>query len=167
MPRIHRLIKRLVREVAVLIFFLTQLLIVTYFIYHWCNLSLSLAVYFIDNIISELRRSIIFICLCEMKHVLRSSRVIRTSDCQCQSSNSSIPASSDTVEIEGWQMKQCWIKYIKKILLLRFKLPLCLLSSEDIISEDRLLWSNLHILQYVSVQYLYQPQLVTQDNIRF
>ncbi len=25
----------------------------------------------------------------------------------------SIPASSDTVESEGRQMKQCWIKYIK------------------------------------------------------
>ncbi len=25
----------------------------------------------------------------------------------------SIPASSDTVESEGWQMKQCWITYIK------------------------------------------------------
>jgi hypothetical protein len=26
----------------------------------------------------------------------------------------SIPASSDTVESEGWQMKQCWIKYLEK-----------------------------------------------------
>ncbi len=26
----------------------------------------------------------------------------------------SIPASSDTVESEGWQMKQCWIQYIEK-----------------------------------------------------
>ncbi len=26
----------------------------------------------------------------------------------------SIPASSDTVESEGRQMKQCWIKYIKQ-----------------------------------------------------
>jgi hypothetical protein len=41
-----------------------------FIIYRWCNLSLSLEVYFIDNIISELRRPIVFICLFEMKHVL-------------------------------------------------------------------------------------------------
>ncbi len=27
----------------------------------------------------------------------------------------SIPASSDTVESEGWQMKQCWKSYIKSV----------------------------------------------------
>ncbi len=27
----------------------------------------------------------------------------------------SIPASSDTIEFKGWQMKQYWIKYVKYI----------------------------------------------------
>jgi len=47
----------------------------------------------------------------------RSSRVVRASGCQYQCRNSpgcSIPASSDTVESEGRQMKQCWISYICK-----------------------------------------------------
>ncbi len=48
---------------------------------------------------------------------MRSSRVVRASDCQCQSRNSLWfdSASSDTEESEGQQMKQCWIKYIKQI----------------------------------------------------
>ncbi len=41
----------------------------------------------------------------------RSSRVVRTSDSQ---GNSSIPASSDTVESKWRKMKQCWIQYIGK-----------------------------------------------------
>ncbi len=42
-----------------------------------------------------------------------SSRVVRASDNQCRSHTcpGSIPASSDTVESEGRQMKQCWIQY--------------------------------------------------------
>ena len=44
---------------------------------------------------------------------MRSSRVVRASDSQCRSRNS--PASSNTVESERRQMKQCWISYIKKI----------------------------------------------------
>ncbi len=44
---------------------------------------------------------------------MRSSRVVRVSGCQWQSRNSPIPASSDTVESQGRQMKQCRIKYIK------------------------------------------------------
>ncbi len=48
---------------------------------------------------------------------MRSSRVVRASDCQCLSRIAvlgSISASSDTVESEGRQMKQCWIRYIEK-----------------------------------------------------
>ncbi len=47
---------------------------------------------------------------------MRSRRVVRASGCQCESriSPGSIPASSDTVESEGRQMKQCWITYIKE-----------------------------------------------------
>jgi hypothetical protein len=48
---------------------------------------------------------------------VRSSWVVRVSDSQCRLSGSvlgSIPASSDTVESEGRQMKQCWISYIKR-----------------------------------------------------
>jgi hypothetical protein len=40
--------------------------------------------------------------------------VVRASVCQCQSRNSSISASSDTVESEGRQMNQCCMKYIQK-----------------------------------------------------
>ncbi len=51
------------------------------------------------------------------KILMRSSRVVRASGCQWQSRNSrgvgSIPESSDTMEFEGRQMKQCWITYIK------------------------------------------------------
>jgi hypothetical protein len=45
---------------------------------------------------------------------MRFSQVLRASGCQCQSRNCPgfIPASSDTVESEGRQMKQCWITYI-------------------------------------------------------
>ncbi len=45
------------------------------------------------------------------------SRVVRMSDSQCRivaTVLGSISASSDTVESEGRQMKQCWISYIKK-----------------------------------------------------
>ncbi len=48
---------------------------------------------------------------------MRFSRVARTSYSQCRMVATvlgSIPASSDTVESEGRQMKQCWISYIKK-----------------------------------------------------
>ncbi len=49
---------------------------------------------------------------------MRTSRVVRATDCQCRSRNAtflgSIPASSDTVEPEGRQMKQCGIQYIEK-----------------------------------------------------
>ncbi len=40
---------------------------------------------------------------------MRSNQVARASGCQCQSRNSPgfDPRSSDTVESEGWQMKQC------------------------------------------------------------
>ncbi len=45
------------------------------------------------------------------------SLVVRATDCQCRSRTvlGSIPASSDTVESEGQQMKQRWIQYIEKI----------------------------------------------------
>ncbi len=43
---------------------------------------------------------------------MRSSRVVRASDYQCQSLNSYCldpnVLRSDTVSYEGWQMKQCW-----------------------------------------------------------
>jgi hypothetical protein len=39
-----------------------------------------------------------------MDEWMRSSRMVRASDSQCLGSN---PASSDTVEYEGRQMKQC------------------------------------------------------------
>jgi hypothetical protein len=47
---------------------------------------------------------------------MRSSLGVRASDCQCQRRNGptvlgSIPASSDTVESEGRQMKPCEIQY--------------------------------------------------------
>ncbi len=45
---------------------------------------------------------------------MRSSLVVRASDCQCTNCNgplSSIPTSVGTVESEGRQMKQCWIPY--------------------------------------------------------
>ncbi len=46
---------------------------------------------------------------------MRSSWVFRTSGCQWKSRNlESIPASFDTVESEGQQMKQCWKMYKKK-----------------------------------------------------
>ncbi len=46
---------------------------------------------------------------------MRSSLVIRASDCQYRSTVlGSIPASSDTVESERRQMKQVWIQYIEK-----------------------------------------------------
>ncbi len=55
---------------------------------------------------------------------MRSSLVVSASDCQCRSRNS--PASSDTVESEGRQMKQCWIQYIvkksQKIPLFKYRL---------------------------------------------
>ncbi len=47
---------------------------------------------------------------------MRSSRVVRASDdnqCQVATVQGSIPASHDTVESEGRQIKQCWIKYRK------------------------------------------------------
>ncbi len=46
----------------------------------------------------------------------RSSLVVRASGCQAEVPTvlGSIPASSDTVESEGRQMKQCWIQYIEK-----------------------------------------------------
>ncbi len=70
-------------------------------------------------------------CLIQVSHDkkwMRSSLVVRASGCQCQNRNStvldSIPTSSDTVESEGRQIKQCWIQYIeekksKKIPLLK------------------------------------------------
>ncbi len=49
---------------------------------------------------------------------MRSSRVVRASDSQCRMVSTVLdsisPASSDTVESEGRQMKQCWISYMKK-----------------------------------------------------
>jgi hypothetical protein len=57
---------------------------------------------------------------CTLRHNRGCSRVVRGPDCQCQSRNSpglgSFPASSDTEESEGWQMKQCGIKYYTKTL---------------------------------------------------
>ncbi len=47
----------------------------------------------------------------------RSVRVVRPSGCQCNKSQQPwvpIPASSDTVESEGRQMKKCKITYIKR-----------------------------------------------------
>ncbi len=46
------------------------------------------------------------------RHRMRSSLVVRASDCQCTSCTTvldSIPASVGTAESEGWQMEQCWI----------------------------------------------------------
>ena len=41
---------------------------------------------------------------------MRSSLVVRASDCQCTSCNGpGFDPSVGTVESEGWQMKQCWI----------------------------------------------------------
>ncbi len=47
---------------------------------------------------------------------MRSSLVVRASDCQCSVATflGSIPASVGTVESEGRQMKQCWILYEQK-----------------------------------------------------
>ncbi len=47
----------------------------------------------------------------------------------------SLPASSDTVESEGWQMKQCWIKYLK----IQKNLPV---KKKNIFSYDTLYVSN-------------------------
>ncbi len=46
---------------------------------------------------------------------MRSSLVVRASDCNAEVATNLcwIPASSDIVESEGRQMKQCWITYIK------------------------------------------------------
>jgi hypothetical protein len=44
---------------------------------------------------------------------MRSSLVVRASDCQCTVLGS-MPASVGTVESEGRQMKQCWILYEQK-----------------------------------------------------
>jgi hypothetical protein len=46
---------------------------------------------------------------------MRSSGVVRASDCQCESRKvlGSIQASSDTVKSEWRQMMQCCIKYTK------------------------------------------------------
>jgi hypothetical protein len=49
---------------------------------------------------------------------MRCSGVARAPDSQCLGS---IPASSGTMESEGRQMKQCWIKYIYKKIPLLFK----------------------------------------------
>ncbi len=50
---------------------------------------------------------------------MRSSRVVRTSDCQCQSRNSPAWGRSKhppaQVESEGRKMKQCWKQFILKI----------------------------------------------------
>ncbi len=49
---------------------------------------------------------------------IRSSQVFRASGCivyaKVATVLGAIPASSDTVESEGRQMKQCWITYIKR-----------------------------------------------------
>ncbi len=46
---------------------------------------------------------------------------------------SSIQASSDTVESEGWQMKQCWISYVKNKVLPK---EIALTSGNGIFFED-------------------------------
>jgi hypothetical protein len=48
---------------------------------------------------------------------MRSSLVVRASDVNTEVATvlGSDPASSDTVEFEGRQIKQCWIQYIEKI----------------------------------------------------
>jgi hypothetical protein len=43
----------------------------------------------------------------DVLHWMSLSRMFRAPDYQCQKSLGSIPASSDTVESEGRQMKQC------------------------------------------------------------
>ncbi len=45
----------------------------------------------------------------------------------------SIPALFDTMESEGRQMKQCWIKYIKKIQ----KIPLCIFNLMKFIATKK------------------------------
>jgi hypothetical protein len=47
---------------------------------------------------------------------MRSSQKVRASDLRCRRRNivlGSIPASSDTLESEGRQMKKCWIKFLQ------------------------------------------------------
>ncbi len=61
---------------------------------------------------------------------LRSSRVVRASDCQSKVVTvlDSIPASSDTMKSEGRQMKQCW-----KVLYIQFKvLAYCIINYLEI-----------------------------------
>jgi hypothetical protein len=63
---------------------------------------------------------------------MRSIGMVRVSDCQCQSTTflSSIPASSDTMEPEGRQMKKCSLHYKGKKIQ---KIPLLTLMCHRII----------------------------------
>jgi len=70
---------------------------------------------------------------------MRSNRVVRTrptANAEVATVLGSIPASSDTVKSEGWQMKQCWIEYlqrrhkIQKIPLLKLTRTLQFYNSE-------------------------------------
>ncbi len=56
-------------------------------------------------------------CLSEVLWWMRSSRVVRERlavNAKVATVMGSIPASPDTVESEGQQMKQCWVTYIKR-----------------------------------------------------
>jgi hypothetical protein len=87
---------------------------------------------------------------------MRSSRVVRASDCQCRSCNSPgfDPASSDTVQnLRGRKMKQCWIK-CKKILKNSPITVVCSLANTQLRSHLNILPQLKHSKSHTSISSL-------------